>query len=186
VPSSPHNSVVLETKAHLGPNLRLGSASYTLHCRSIKITMFALSSHASSSMSINITFIDNFTQILGCFIAIPINVSRGSISIVDGVLHPIGCSFVLIFLTQYIVFFLECETTLYHSTMTILLLLYFLFHYVELQLDPLISTNFKSPCDSCLLAFYHFDLEIIFCHKLKSLQQQFCSNVNPNNILNQL
>jgi hypothetical protein len=27
VPSSPHNSVVLETKAHLGPNLGLGSAS---------------------------------------------------------------------------------------------------------------------------------------------------------------
>jgi hypothetical protein len=27
VPSSPHNSVVLEIKAHLGPNLGLGSAS---------------------------------------------------------------------------------------------------------------------------------------------------------------
>jgi len=27
VPSSPHNSVVLETKAHFGPNLELGSAS---------------------------------------------------------------------------------------------------------------------------------------------------------------
>ncbi len=27
MPSSPHNSVVLETKAHLGPNLGLGSAS---------------------------------------------------------------------------------------------------------------------------------------------------------------
>jgi len=27
VPSSPHNSVVLETKAHLGHNLGLGSAS---------------------------------------------------------------------------------------------------------------------------------------------------------------
>jgi hypothetical protein len=29
VPSSPHNSIVLETKAHLGPNLGLGSASIT-------------------------------------------------------------------------------------------------------------------------------------------------------------
>ncbi len=27
MPSSPHNSVVLETKAHLGPNLGLGSVS---------------------------------------------------------------------------------------------------------------------------------------------------------------
>jgi hypothetical protein len=27
LPSSPHNSIVLETKAHLGPNLGLGSAS---------------------------------------------------------------------------------------------------------------------------------------------------------------
>jgi len=27
VPLSPHNSTVLETKAHLGPNLGLGSAS---------------------------------------------------------------------------------------------------------------------------------------------------------------
>jgi len=28
MPLSPHNSVVLETKAHLGPNLGLGSASW--------------------------------------------------------------------------------------------------------------------------------------------------------------
>jgi hypothetical protein len=29
MPSNPHNSVVLETKAHLGSNLGLGSASCT-------------------------------------------------------------------------------------------------------------------------------------------------------------
>jgi len=27
VPSSPHNSIILETKAHLGPNLGLGNVS---------------------------------------------------------------------------------------------------------------------------------------------------------------
>jgi len=30
MPSNPHNSTVLETKAHIGPNLGLGSASLFL------------------------------------------------------------------------------------------------------------------------------------------------------------
>jgi hypothetical protein len=36
VPSSPHNFVVLETKAHLGPNLGLGSASLGLKTMSFE------------------------------------------------------------------------------------------------------------------------------------------------------
>ncbi len=33
MPSSPHNSAVFETKAHLGPNLGLGSTSLAMVAR---------------------------------------------------------------------------------------------------------------------------------------------------------
>jgi hypothetical protein len=60
VPSSPHNFIVLETKAHLGPNLGLGSTS---RCLDTKISTYAnflsygrkgkhKSKVASSSMSL--------------------------------------------------------------------------------------------------------------------------------------
>jgi hypothetical protein len=48
---------------------------------------------------------------------------------------------------------------LYDSTIIVFLLLHFLFHYVELQFDLVVSTNFKSPSNSCLSPFYHSLLE---------------------------
>ncbi len=66
-----------------------------------------------------------------------------SIIVANNVLYPTSYSFVVGVLDMiYYILFLECEITSHHSTMAIFLLL----HFVELQLDFVISTNFKSPC----------------------------------------
>jgi hypothetical protein len=47
-------------------------------------------------MSKGFVLIGNFTQILGYFIALQVNASSGSITTIDNIMYPIGCSFVLV------------------------------------------------------------------------------------------
>jgi hypothetical protein len=57
MPLSPHNSVVLETKAHIGPNLRLGSASLKVidninFCNFLKLILEDICVKFSTSFSV--------------------------------------------------------------------------------------------------------------------------------------
>ncbi len=98
----------------------------------------------------------------------------GSIIVTNNVLYPTSYSFVLGVLDMiYYILFLECEITSHHSTMAI----FFILHFVELQLDFVISTNFKSPCNPCSSLFYHSSLKLFFGYRLKLLQL-FCSYLN--------
>jgi hypothetical protein len=60
---------------------------------------------------------------------------------------------------------------LHDSTIIVLLLLHFLLHSIELELDLVVSTNFKSPSNSCMSPFYH-----------SSLEKKIATNLNPYNI----
>jgi hypothetical protein len=67
----------------------------TLCCISTRVTLFALFSHPFGSMSRGIVFIDNFVQILGCLIALPINVFQGSIIVANNILYLTSHSFIM-------------------------------------------------------------------------------------------
>jgi hypothetical protein len=68
VPSSPHNSVVLETKAHLGLNLGLGSASSKLlnglNCKS-KVKTTEREGVRARSMACSISRVEGHAGALG-------------------------------------------------------------------------------------------------------------------------
>jgi hypothetical protein len=64
------------------------------------------------------------------------------------------------------------KNVLYDATIIVILLLHFLFHYVELQFNLVVSTNLKSPSDSCLSPFNH-----------SSLEKKIATNLSPYNIV---
>jgi hypothetical protein len=157
--SSTHNtSLNLYKLPCLWNNILIYVFSCTLHCRSIGVTLFALSPHPSSSTFRGGALVDTLSWILGCLIVLLVNVFQGSTIITTSwTLQVAPLSWV--FFTQYNVLFLECETTLHHLTTTIFLLLHFFKNSTKLQPYLVVSIDFGSPCDSCSSPFYHCFLD---------------------------
>ncbi len=106
-----------------------------------------VSSHHFGSTLEHITLNDNLFWILGHFIALPINVSLGSMNVIDDICTLQGVLLSWVFLTLYFVLFLKFETMLHHPTIVVQLL-HLLFHSIELEFDLIVFVDFKSPCDS--------------------------------------
>jgi hypothetical protein len=132
--------------------------------------MFALPSHPSNSMSKNIALIDSFIQILGYFITILINVSWGSISIVDGVLYPISCSFVLVFWHNILYYFWSVK--LHYIIQQWQLFFYYIFFFILLNCN-LIHLSLQTLSRHAIHFCYH---PTILIWKLF-----FAINLNPYN-----
>lgn len=68
---------------------------YTLLCLYARVTIFTSFPPPLGSMSRGSPLINSLTRILGRFITLQVNVSWGSITVIDNILYPIDCSFVL-------------------------------------------------------------------------------------------
>jgi hypothetical protein len=68
--------------------------SFSFHCRFAKVTLSALSPHPSIVTFGGFAFDGNLARTLGHLIALLMNVSRGSITIVNNILYPTSRSFV--------------------------------------------------------------------------------------------
>ncbi len=64
------------------------------HVVIVNLNCIVLGHHFGSTLEC-ITFNDNHFWILGCFIALPINVSLGSMNVIDGIMYLARCSSVL-------------------------------------------------------------------------------------------
>jgi hypothetical protein len=66
-----------------------------LCCKSTRVTLITLSPHPFDSTFGGFALISIFAQTLGCLIALPLNVSQGSIIVTNNVLYPASHSSIL-------------------------------------------------------------------------------------------
>jgi hypothetical protein len=99
---------------------------------------------------------------LGCFIALLVNASWGSIIVVDSVPYLAGHSFILgIHDMVYYINFGVWNFVAY-SAMAILLLLHYFFHSIELQLYLIVFVDVGSPCNHVCCHFTILFLEFFW------------------------
>ncbi len=135
---------------------------HSFPCKSTGVTLDALSPHPSSFTSKGSTLNGNLVWTPGCLIIVILNVSWGSITIVNDILYPTSRSFVLGILVMVYCTFLEGEIMLHHLQTTILPLLHLLFHSTTWLPSLIIFTNFMLLLDLCLLPLQYSSFGIFF------------------------
>lgn len=69
--------------------------SCTFHCKSAKVSLIALYPHPSGSIFGSTALNNILLWILGCFIVLLVNVSQGSMIVVNGIMYFTSCSSIM-------------------------------------------------------------------------------------------